>query len=165
MSRRTIVVGALAVLLAPVAAAAPPETERPAAHAERPSKPTGPIAVDHRSPATPQVGVALTILVTARVAGAASLTLDATASRPEALLVETPVLVSAEAGRFEWALTVVPLALDAGFVNVVVSGAIDGVAQARSVAIPLRVAPEPAGRASSPAGGETLIALPVDETR
>lgn len=160
-----IVIGATALLLTPVAAAAPPDAERPAVRAERPSKPTGPIAVDHRSVGIPRIGVPLEISVTARVAGAAALTLEASASRPEALLVEAAVLVSAEAGRFEWVLTVVPLALDAGFVNVVVTGAIDGVAQARSVAIPLRVAAEPAGRVSSAAPGDALIALPVDENR
>lgn len=165
MSLRVTVVGAMAVLLAQAAAAAPPEAVRPAVHAARPSKPTGPIAVEHRTAATPQVGVPLTISVTARVAAAAALTLDATASRPDALLVGTAVLVSEEAGRFEWVLTVVPLALDAGFVNVVVAGTIDGVAQAHSVAIPLRVAPEPAGSAPTPAAGEALIALPVDESR
>jgi hypothetical protein len=166
MSARAIVAALAALLFAPGVGAAPPEAERPrAAHAERPSKPTGPIAVDHRLAAAPQVGVPLAIFIAARTASAATLSLEATASQPDSLSVAAPRLVSAAEGRFEWAVEVIPLAADAGFVNVVVAGEIDGIPQARSVAIALRMTADAVERTPTAADGEALIALPVDESR
>jgi hypothetical protein len=165
MSGRCIAIGVLAAVLSDGAAAAPRDAERAPDAVERPSKPTGPIAVEYRLGGEPAVGVPLTIAVTARAAGAAALAIEATPTDPRALQVSAPVLAGTEAGRFEWTLSVVPLAAAAGFVNVLVTGTIDGVAQARTVAIPLRVAAAPAGRAPAEASGENLIVLPAEEPR
>lgn len=165
MTVRAIAAGVLTGLLAGAAAAAPPEAERPPRIVERPSKPTGPIAIDHRLLAEPAVGIPLTIVVTARAAGAVTLSIEATPTEPRTLQISAPVLAGTEAGRFEWTIAVVPLASDAGFVNVLVTGTIDGVDQARSVAIPLRVAAVPVGVSPVDAEGENLISLPVDEAR
>jgi hypothetical protein len=165
MSAGSVAVGVLAAVLAGGAAAAPRDAERTPTVVERPSKPTGPIAVEFRLGGTPVVGVPLTIAVTARVAGGAALAIEATPTDTRALQVSDPVLVGSEEGRFEWTLSVVPLAADAGFVNVLVTGTIDGVAQARSVAIPLRVAAATASQEPPAEGGENLIALPAEEPR
>jgi len=134
--------------------------------AELPGKPTGPIAVDYRLAAEPAVGVPLKITITARVeGGVGALRLETSASVPNAVLLTVPSLVTSGDGGYAWELTVVPLTADAGYLNVIVAGEIDGVAQARSVSIPLRTAAaaiRPEVRAE--AGTETLIALPVRET-
>jgi len=161
------------VLLAAFAAwpalvgAAPPVTERaPVVGAAYPVKPTGPIAVDYRVAAPPAVGVPVEIAVTARVeAKASSLSIEANASTPRAVLVTPPKLVAAADGVYSWTITVVPLAAEAGYLSVIVAGDLDGVAQARSVTVSLRSAgdagPAPAAAA---ARGEALIALPVQES-
>jgi hypothetical protein len=79
--------------------------------------------------------------------------------------VTPPLLTSVVEGVYSWELTVVPLADDAGYVSVIVSGNVDGVAQARNVTISLRsaAAPSPAPAVIA-GGGETLIALPVQES-
>ena len=167
MSRRTIAV-LLAVLAWPSwSGAAPPiEARRIELHAELPGKPTGPIAVEHRVPAEPAVGIPLAIAVTARVeAEVGALRIEASASSPRAALVTPPLLTSVSDGVYAWTLTVVPLTTDAGYLSVIVSGNIDGVAQASSVTISLRSTPARDVRPIAAAiEGESLIALPVQET-
>jgi hypothetical protein len=149
-----------------VLAAAPKDVERPAASAEFPGKPTGSIALEHRLAAMPAVGEPLEITVTARVGPAfGALAIEASATRPDALLVVPPKLEEAGDGRYRWTITVVPLAVDAGYLSVLVSGEADGVPQARTVTISLRGAvPERAGPAVGD-DGERLIELPVRESR
>jgi hypothetical protein len=168
MTPRAVAVLVVAALAAPwPAAAAPPShAHRAEARAERPGKPTGPIAVEYRVAGDPAVGVPLEIAVTARVqADIAVLRIEANASAPHAALVTPPLLTSVVEGVYSWELTVVPLADDAGYVSVIVSGNVDGVAQARNVTISLRsaAAPSPAPAVIA-GGGETLIALPVQES-
>ncbi|HJR71173.1 MAG TPA: hypothetical protein VKA43_14115, partial [Gammaproteobacteria bacterium] len=59
---------------------------------------------------------------------------------------------------------VVPLAPDAGYLTVVVTGEIDGVSQARAVTIALRGSEATPAAPAIEAAGEVLIALPVLET-
>jgi hypothetical protein len=147
--------------------AAPPAAERtaPAREALR-VKPTGPIAVDYRLAAAPALGVPLEIIVTARVeADVNGVSLAANATSPSGVLVAAPVLVTSGDGVYSWSITVVPLAADAGYLNVIVAGEVDGLPQARSVTVPLRGAAK-AGAAPDTAGegGERLIALPAQES-
>jgi hypothetical protein len=169
MSGRAIWVLAVCLGASPaLVMAAPPEASeaRPAARAESPVKPTGPIAVEHRLGAEPAVGVPLTITISARVSGSTDgLRLETSGSRPGAVLLTEPTLVASGESGYSWTLTVVPLEADAGYLNVIVVGNIDGLPQARSVAIALRspvaeARPEPEAAADT----ETLIALPVRET-
>jgi hypothetical protein len=168
MTRGTVAAVVVVVLAWPwLAAAAPPSHAHGAeVRAERPGKPTGPIAVEYRLAGDPAIGVPLEIAVMARVdAEIGVLRIEAGASSPGAALVAPPLLTSVVDGVYSWALTVVPLADDAGYVSVIVAGNVDGVAQARNVTISLRSAPAqgsvPAVRA---VGGETRIALPVQES-
>ena len=82
-----------------------------------------------------------------------------------AALVTAPALVTTGEGVYGWTITVVPLAADAGYLSVIVAGVVDGVAQARSITVPLRSA-DAAGPvpAASSGGREALIALPVQES-
>ena len=168
MRRRPVAAVVVAALAWPwLADAAPPaDARRTEARAELPGKPTGPIAVEHRLAGEPAVGVSLEIAVTARVeAEIGALRIEASASSPSTALVTPPLLTSVANGVYSWTLTVVPLAADAGYLSVIVSGAIDGVAQARSVTISLRSAAAPGAQPGVMAvGGETLIALPVQES-
>jgi hypothetical protein len=147
-------------------AAAPRVAETPApVRAERPGKPTGPIAVEHRLTAEPVVGVPLKIAVTARVAGEVGrLSIEATATAPRAAVVAPPVLMAVEGEAYSWEITVVPLAADAGYLSVIVSGSIDGVEQARSLTIALRSTVPAKAPAVMVVEGEALIALPVQES-
>jgi hypothetical protein len=155
---------AAAVFAAPGVAAPRGAQPAAAARAELPSKPTGPIAVEHHFRALPSVGTPLAIAITARVEGqVAELGIEASATTPSAVLVTQPRLLGANGGVYSWEITVVPLRADAGYLSVIVSGAIDGVDQARSVTIPLRG--EALGADTVPSrGDETLIALPVEES-
>lgn len=168
MRRPTIATVMLAVLAWPLcSAAAPPlEARRAQLRAELPGKPTGPIAVEHRVPGDPAVGIPIAIAVTARVeAEVGALRIEAIASSPRAALVTPPLLTSVADGVYAWTITVVPLTTDAGYLSVIVSGNIDGVAQARSVTISLRsTAARDAAPSAALSEGETLIALPVQET-
>ena len=168
MRRWTIATVMLAALAWPLwSGAAPPiEARRTQSRAELPGKPTGPIAVEHRVPAEPAVGIPLAIAVTARVeADVGALRIEALASSPGAALVTPPLLTSVADGVYAWTITVVPLTNDAGYVSVIVSGNIDGVAQARSVTISLRsTAARDAAPSIAAIKGETLIALPVQES-
>jgi hypothetical protein len=149
------------------AAAAPPESERAApALRDRPVKPTGPIAVEYDVPTPPAVGVPLKIDVKARVEPDVNgLTIEASASAPRALLITAPELVTATNGVYVWTITVVPLAAEAGYLNVIVAGRIDGVPQARGITVPLHGAPgEGPAPVAAAQGREALIALPVHET-
>jgi hypothetical protein len=168
MRGRTKAAVAAAILaFALPAAAAPPASERAApAPRDLPVKPTGPIAVEYHVPAPPVVGVPLKIDFKARVEpGVNGLTIDARASAPRALLITVPELVTAADGVYAWTITVVPLAADAGYLNVIVAGRVDGVPQARGVTVALHGArgEGPAPAAAAP-GHEALIALPVQET-
>jgi hypothetical protein len=165
MRTRTVTALVAAVLAGPsVVSAAPRAAERvEPPRAELPVKPTGPIAVDYRLAAQPEVGIPLEIAVTARVeAEVESLAIEANASAPQAVLVTPPVVVTAGDGVYAWRITVVPLNAEAGYLSVIIAGTVDGLAQARSVTVSLRAA---AGR-SAPAArrGEALIALPAQES-
>ena len=146
-------------------AAAPEKAGEPSqpARYESPGKPTGPIAVEHQFGGHLAVGTSVTLTITARVEpGAGELAIETTATEPKALALSAPVLLASGVGWYSWQLTVVPFAVDAGYLNVIVSGEIDGMAQARTVSIGLRSA-EPPPVAVAPSGNETLIALPVRE--
>lgn len=147
------------------AGAAPRSLEASSA-SELPAKPTGPITVEYRLAAQPAVGVPLTITVTARVENdVGALGIEANATSPRSVLVTPPQLATATDGSYVWELTVVPLAAEAGYLSVIVSGASEGVAQASSVTISLRSAAGPAETAlSASAEGEALIELPVQES-
>ncbi len=167
MRRRTTAALLAASLAWPLSTgAAPRVAERAApAAAELPGKPTGPIVVEHRLAADPAVGVPLEISVTARVdAAAGGLSIEANATVPRAALVTPPRLLAAGEGVYSWQITVVPLAVEAGYLSVIVSGTIDGLDQARSVTISLRSAAPADAPAPVAGGGETLIALPVQES-
>jgi hypothetical protein len=150
-----------------LAAAAPPPAERAAsARLRLPVKPTGPIAVEYTLAAAPAVGVPLEIEVKARVEpDVKGLAIEANPSVPRAVLVTAPELVTAAEGVYAWTITVVPLSTEAGYLNVIVAGRVDGVAQARGVTVSLHGA---GAQAPAPgagvAGREALIALPVQET-
>lgn len=165
-SRKILVSLTAAALAWPAAlAAAPRPEERPPARAELPGKPTGSIALEHRLGAPPAVGEPLEITITARVGAAfGALAIEADATRPDAVLVAPPALVEAGDGRYRWTITVVPLAVDAGYLNVLVSGVADGVPQARAVTISLRGAAPERTEPAAAAGGERLIELPVEES-
>jgi len=158
----------LLLVALPIAAVAAPRTldeSARAAHFELPGKPTGPIAVEFRLTAVPAVGVPLTIAITARADGeTASLWIETSASEPRDVLLAVPTAVAAREGAHAWELTVVPLAPDAGYLTVVVTGEIDGVSQSRAVTIALRGSEAPPAAVAGAGAGETLIALPVVET-
>ena len=145
--------------------AAPPASERSAPTLPYfPAKPTGPIGVEYTLAAAPAVGVPLEIEIKARVeTDVKGLAIEANASAPRAVLVTAPQLVTAADGVYSWTITVVPLSAEPGYLNVIVAGRVDGVAQARAVMVPLHGARGPAPVAES-AGREALIALPVQET-
>lgn len=166
MSRTFSLVLTLALLSPLAGTAAPhPAGNDPPPRAERPGKPTGPIAVEHRLAAPPAVGVPVAVTVTARVeAGAGELALEVSASQPGSVLLTMPVLVATGPGLRSWQVTVVPLAADAGYLNLLVTGEVDGVPQARTVSVALRSAAATAPAAAPDAAGETLIALPVSES-
>jgi hypothetical protein len=161
-----LVFAALAWPFSMHAAPPPAEGDRPEARIELPGKPTGPIVVEHSEPAEPAVGIPLAFSITARVEGAVgALRIEANASSPRAVLVTPPLLTSVADGVYAWTITVVPLTADAGYLTVIVSGNIDGVAQARSVTLSLRSAAAPDAVSSAAlTDGETLIALPVRES-
>jgi hypothetical protein len=169
MKHHAIMFLVAALLLAFSAASAAPRQAGAAAPAvERlPVKPGGPIAVEYRLAAQPVVGVPLELTVTAHVeANVTNVTIETDPSAPGAVLVAVPELVAVADGTYSWRITAVPLAGDAGYLTVVVSGAADGLAQSRSVTVALGSAPPPGGApaAARPGGGEALIALPVQET-
>ena len=167
MRTRTLIALVTAIVAWPSpGAAAPPESERAPALSRLPVKPTGPIGVEYHVPAPPAVGVPLEIEVKARVEpDVIGLTLEANASAPRAVLLTSPELVTADDGVYSWTITVVPLAAEAGYLNVIVAGRVDGVAQARGVTVPLRSASaQSRAPAAQAAGREALIALPVQET-
>jgi hypothetical protein len=149
----------LALAAAPEKGAEPPQPQR----YESPGKPTGPIAVEHRFGGPLAVGAPVALTITARVEpGAGELAIETTATEPKVVVLSAPVLLASGVGRYSWELTVVPLAVDAGYLNVIVSGEIDGLTQARTVSIALRSA-EPPAAAVPPSENETLISLPVRE--
>lgn len=145
---------------------AAPRSLEAVAPGELPGKPTGPITVEYRLAAQPAVGVPLTITVTARVENnVGTLGIEANATSPRYVLLTPPQLATAGDGKYVWALTVVPLAAEAGYLSVIVSGTSEGVAQASSVTISMRSAAAPAEvPLSAAADGEALIALPVQES-
>jgi hypothetical protein len=163
----TVLVAALLFAASSVASAAPRPADAAAPAVERlPVKPGGPIAVEYRLAAQPVVGVPLELTVTAHVeAGVSRVTLEANPSAQRAVLVTVPELLSAADGTYSWHITVVPLAEDAGYLTVVVSGDVDGLTQSRSVTVALGSAPQQvAAPPVAPTEGEALIALPVEES-
>lgn len=158
---------ALLLSVVPSVVAGAPQTDAgaPRAIRELPGKPTGPIVVDYLLERTPAVGVPFAITINARVQDGAELRLEVTASAPSSTLVTVPTLAASDAGQYSWRVTVVPLAAEAGYLNVIVAGEVEGVAQASAVTISLRSAVEAAPAAAAPvAQPEALIALPVLET-
>jgi hypothetical protein len=172
MKQPVMVVLVAALLLASSGASAAPRPDdaAPLAVERLPVKPGGPIAVEYKLAAQPVVGTPLEVAVTAHVEpGVTDVTLAAEPSVPRAVLVTVPELVAAAEGTYSWRITVVPLAAEAGYLTVVVAGQADGLEQARSVTVALGSAPQagaaPATAAPpSPADGEALIALPVQES-
>jgi hypothetical protein len=128
-------------------------------------KPGGPIAVDYQVAAGRVVGTPLEITINARVeAGVSNVAIEANASAPSAVLVAQPEIGTRGDKLYSWTITVVPLAANAGYLTVVVSGEADGLLQARSLTVPLgSAAPQGVAPESQPAEGEILIALPVQE--
>src|SRR5688572_11150246 len=152
MKRRTAVALLAASLGWATHAGAEPRSLEALAASELPGKPTGPIAVEYRLAAEPAVGVPLTVTVTARVENdVGTLGIEANATSPRSVLVTPPQLVTTGDGIYVWELTVVPLAVEAGYLSVIVSGAGEGVAQASSVTISLRGAAAPVATALSAA--------------
>jgi hypothetical protein len=167
MKRRTRTALFALALVCPLTVGAAPRTVGTTAPArvERPDKPTGPIVVEHRLTAQPAVGVPLTIALTARVEGdVGRLSIEANATAPGALLVSPPLLVAVAGGVYTWEITAVPLAAEAGYLSIIVSGLIDGVAQARSVTIALRSTAPAEAVAVTIGEDERLIALPAQES-
>jgi len=146
--------------------AAPPAGEHAApARVTLPGKPTGPIGLEYHVAAAPAVGVPLAIDVSARVeAEVQGLSIEANASAPHAVLVSPPAVVAAGDDVYTWRITVVPLAVEAGYLSIIVAGRVDGLAQSRGVTVSLRSeaarGPVPAAQGAGP---EALIALPVQE--
>jgi hypothetical protein len=168
MSKRTVTtLVALSLVWSAPLFAAPPAGEHAApARVKLPGKPTGPIAVEYHVAGTPAVGVPLEIDVSARVeAEVQGLSIEANASAPQAVLVTPPAVVTAGDDVYSWRITVVPLAVEAGYLSIIVAGRVDGLAQSRGVTVSLRSAadrgPVPAAKGAGP---EALIALPVQET-
>lgn len=168
MTARAATLLLVSVLAGPsLVAAAPPPSERPAPTAQSmPGKPTGPIAVEYTLAAAPAVGVPLEIAVKARVEPDVNgLAIEANPSAPRAVLVTAPELVTAADGVYSWRITVVPLAAEAGYLNVIVAGQVDGVAQARGITVSLRGAGASGAQpAADAAAREALIELPAQET-
>lgn len=164
MNRMTVLVAAMC-LTPLLASAAPPPSDALVRLTRSPVKPGGPIAVEYRLQAELEVGVPLEISITARIgAGVDNVSIEAYPSAPHAVLVTPPESVGGGNGAHSWSITVVPLAAEAGYLTVVVSGEVDGLAQARSVTVPLRgAAPAAVAPAPRPADSEALIALPVQE--
>lgn len=165
MKQRTLsTLAALTLLGLAAANAAPPPGSTPARAERLPVKPGGPIALEYRAAAEPSVGTPLEISITARVeAGVDNVTIETNASAPRAVLITQPEVVASGDGLHSWTITVVPLAADAGYLSIVVSGQVEGLTQARSVTVPLGSAAPAASPAAQPADGEALIALPVQE--
>ena len=160
----TVLVAAALVAPSLVGAAPRPVENAVPVTARLPDKPTGPISVEFRLAAQPVVGTPVELAVTARVeADVSNLTIEADASVPAAVLVASPELVAAGDGVYTWRIAVVPLAAEAGYLTVIVAGAVDGLAQARSVTVSLRSAGSLDAAPVAAARGETLIALPVQE--
>ena len=92
------------------------------------------------------------------------LSIEANASAPHAVLVSPPAVVAAGDDVYTWRITVVPLAVEAGYLSIIVAGRVDGLAQSRGVTVSLRSeaarGPVPAAQGAGP---EALIALPVQE--
>jgi hypothetical protein len=164
-------VAALLIAASSITSAAPRPADAAAAAVERrPVKPGGPIAVDYELAAQPVVGTPLEVAVTAHVElGVTNVTLEAHPSVPRAVLVTVPELLATADRTYSWRVTAVPLAEDAGYLTIVVSGTADGVAQSRSVTVALGSAAQPGAPPAAvspgePAEGEALIALPVQES-
>jgi hypothetical protein len=166
MNKRTAMALMAVVLAAPsLGGAAPRPAEAGTRAPSLPVKPTGPIAVEHRLAAEPQVGVPLEVQITARAEReVGGVTIDVSPSAPSAVLVGVPQLVTAGDNSHSWTISVVPLAADAGYLTVIVAGDVDGVEQARSVTVSLRGAVPAGAPAAAPPEGELLIALPVEES-
>jgi len=157
----------VAVVVTGAVAAAPLDAPVVAKHE---AKPQGPIAVDVRLAAPPELGVPLTVTVTARADAAAvdRLVLEARVDDSAALVIGAQSGPVDRAGARSWVVTVVPMRASGGNLSVVVAGEIDGVAQARSVTTEVRPAgATPTVRALSvapaEAGRENLSLLPVEE--
>lgn len=167
MSKRTAIALLTAVLALPTLGAGAPRPTEPetSQRADVRVKPSGPIGVEYRVAAPPAVGVPLEIAVTARVqADVSRVTIEANPTASRAVLVTPPALVTAGEGVYSWTITVVPLVAEAGYLSVIVAGDVDGVAQARSVTVPLRSTNAGAARPAGSDGSEALIALPVQES-
>ncbi len=160
-------------LVAAVATGAVPAAPRgaPVAEMQEEAKPHGPIAIDVRLAAPPVLGVTLTVSITARAQAIDRLELEVHADDSAALVIGAPSSPVDGAGSRSWVVTVVPMRTSGGNLSVVVSGEIEGVAQAQSVTTKIRPAGilptvralSAAPAAPAEAGGENLSLLPVEE--
>ena len=130
----------------------------------------GPIAVEAHLAAPPALGVPLAVIITARVDGFAvgRLDLEVRADDATALVIGARSEPFDHSGSQSWVVTVVPMRASGGNLSIVVSGEIEGVAQAQSVVTKVRPAagePTVGALAVVPAQvvGENLALLPVEE--
>jgi hypothetical protein len=148
-------------------ALAAPRERQPVAAAGGPPKPSGPIDVSYSLGAVPRVGVPVEIEITAHSAAAQSLTLEAAVANGGTLAIAGQSVGAELADGRRWVVTVVPLAADAAYLTVIVTGRIEGLEQSRSVVVPIRTVPAAETvveqETAVTAGGERLILLPVEE--
>lgn len=163
----------LAVLVACVGGAAmqavaAPRERPPGVVAGGPPKPSGPIDVSYSVGAALRVGVAVAIEITARAAAAEGLALDVAVASGGALAIVGQSTGTELADGRSWVVTVVPLAADAAYLTVVVTGRIEGLEQSRSVVVPIRTASTAQTvvehETAVTSDGEGVILLPVEES-
>jgi hypothetical protein len=156
---------ACAAVLATHALAAPRERQ-PVVVAGGPPKPSGPIDISYRVGVAPRVGVPVDVEITAHAAAAQGLTLEVAVANGGTLALAGQSVGAALADGLRWVVTVVPLAADAAYLTVIVTGRIEGLEQSRSVVVPIRTLPAAQSVVEETAvttGGERLILLPVEE--
>ncbi len=167
MKRRTMVFALVACAsgFATHVLAAPRERP-PVLAAGGPPKPSGPIDVSYRVGVAPRVGLPVDIEITAHAAAAQDLTLEAAVANGGTLAIAGQSLGTELVDGRRWVVTVVPLAADAAYLTVVVTGRIEGLAQSRSLVVPIRTLPTAQAvvdETAVTADGERLILLPVEE--
>ncbi len=146
---------------------AAPRDRPPAVATGGPPKPSGPIDVAYAAGAAPRVGQPVEIEITARAAAAEGLALEVVVPKGGTLAIAGQSAGTALADGRRWVVTVVPLAADAAYLTVVVTGRIEGLLQSRSIVVPIRTVPDAQAvseqRTAVTAHGERLILLPVEE--
>jgi hypothetical protein len=148
------------VLLAAAAVAAP---KRDSVEPAGTGKPTAPIAISHRFASPPAVGQPVEVILSISAPGGMTeASLSFAADAPLAMIdpVDGRGLATLAAGvGTDVAVTVLPLLDQTHYLSVTVSAVIDGVAQTRSVAVPIRLAGSELRKAAAkPAGnGEERV--------